>query len=104
MGELSGVTGSSSQNSRICSPLRGFGAPSFVWSVWALMLLLAVVFVATYGSNVPACEDFFIAETFAGHQQITVKWLWEAVGETPHRWPLPKLILIGLYRLSGDFR
>src|SRR5271157_264438 len=86
----------------ILSVLHDFGAPLFVWGVWALMLLTVLAFVGTYSANIPFWDDFDYVRALTGEQPITVTWLWAPHNE--HRVPVPKSILLGLYRLSGDFR
>jgi hypothetical protein len=86
----------------IVSVLRDCGAPLFVWGVWALMLLTALAFVGTYGANVPFWDDFNYVVALTGEQPITLTWLWSP--SSGHRILLPRLILLGLYRLSADFR
>ncbi len=78
-------------------------APFFVWGVWALMLLAALTFVWSYGSNVPSWDDWDMVPTFTGHQPVTLSWLWSQHNE--HRVPLPRIISLGLYRfIAHDFR
>lgn len=75
----------------------------FAWGVWFPAVLGAILFVAFYGRNVPFSDDFNILAFLVGDQEITPAWLWEQYVE--HRIPLPKLVLIALFRLSGgDFR
>lgn len=75
----------------------------FVWATWALMLVAALAFVGTYGSNVPSWDGWDMVPTMTGEQPITATWLWSQHNE--HRVPVPRLILLGLCRLTGcDFR
>src|SRR4029077_1188220 len=79
--------------------LRERLASVFVWSSWALMFLAAMAFVATYGRNAPFWDDWeILVPALAGKQPITATWLWETYHE--HRLPLPKLILLGLGKLT----
>lgn len=82
----------------------GWPATLFVAAVWAGMLLAALAFVWNYGRNVPFWPDeWAYAEVLTGRQPVTLKWLWERHFE--HRLVLPKLIWVGLLRLTGcDFR
>lgn len=79
-------------------------ASLFVWSIWALMFLGALAFVGIYARNAPFWDDWeILVPALAGKQPITVAWLWETYHE--HRLPLPKLILLGLGKLTHcDFR
>jgi len=79
-------------------------ASVFVWSGWALMFLAAMAFVAVYGRNAPFWDDWeILVPALAGKQPITAAWLWGTYHE--HRLPLPKLILLGLAKLTDcDFR
>jgi hypothetical protein len=79
------------------------GAAPFVWGVWAAMLLLALFYVAKFGSRLPFYDDWLLVPTLTGAEPLTVAYLWEPVNE--HRVPVPKLILYVVDRLSGfDFR
>jgi hypothetical protein len=78
-------------------------SPAFVWGVWALMLSAALGCVGTYCSRVPFWDDWALVPEVTGNRVISPSWLWEQHNE--HRVPLPKLLLVGLYRLTGfDFR
>ena len=85
---------------------RGNGVTLFVWGVWALMFLVALAFVATYGANVPYGDDWWNwLPPLHNGQPITLSWLWARHGvNTEHRYPLQKLLLVGLYRITGDVR
>jgi hypothetical protein len=65
--------------------------------------LASLGFVFVYGGNVPYLDDWDIVPALAGNQPITFHWLWFQHNE--HRRVLPRLLLLGLYRISGfDFR
>lgn len=67
------------------------------------MLLAALAFVRKYGSNVPSWDGWDMVPAMTGEQPITITWLWSQHNE--HRVPVPRLILLGLCRLTGcDFR
>src|SRR5207302_1253006 len=51
------------------------------------------------GRNVPFQDEWEVVPQVAGDQPVTLAWLWAR--HTDHRIPLPKLLLMGLYRLSG---
>ena len=79
------------------------GAWVFVWGLWGILTAGALVFVWSLGPNVPVFDDFDVVEVVAGARPLTLGWLWSLHNE--HRVPLPKLILLLLYRGSGnDFR
>jgi hypothetical protein len=78
-------------------------APLIVWGTWSIMLVAALLFVRTYGSNVPSWDDWDMVPTLTGQQPITASWLWSQHNE--HRVPLPRLVLLGLHRITGiNFR
>jgi hypothetical protein len=99
--ESSGVDGSPVRAS--LPTVRRSGARLFVWGVWALMLLAALAYVKTYGADSPLWDEYDgYVVALTGEQPVTINWLWTQYG--PHRFPLPKLIVLGSYRLIGDFR
>jgi len=81
-------------------------APVLRWIVGLLTVVLSLSllgFVFFYGGNVPYLDDWDIVPALTGNQAITFSWLWSQHNE--HRLPLPRLLLLGLYQLSGfDFR
>lgn len=79
------------------------GAGVFVLGVWAGLVVLALAFVTTFGPSFPRWDDFALVPKLIGTELVTWDWLWDQHNE--HRVVLPKLILLGLLRLSGgDFR
>jgi len=77
--------------------------PLFVWGTWALLLAAGLAFVARYGSNIPSWDDWDMIPTMTGEQPITATWLWSQHNE--HRIPVPRLLMLALYRVFGcDFR
>ena len=71
-----------------------------VWGLWAAMLLLALLYVARYGVNVPYYDEWVgIVPILEGGREIDAAWLWSAHND--HRIPLPKLALLCLYGISG---
>jgi hypothetical protein len=78
-------------------------APLFVWGVWALMLLAGLAFVWQYGRNVPFWDEWNMVPILTGERPVDAAWLWSE--HNGHRIPLPRLLLVGLYKLTGsDFR
>ena len=76
------------------------GGRGFVWLIWSLMSLLAMGFVARYGTDVPVWDDENLVPALAGVQPITPAWLWAQANE--HRLPLPKMILLAADRCAGN--
>jgi hypothetical protein len=62
------------------------------------MLAAALFFVAHYASNVPSWDDWDMVPTLTRNQPVTWDWLWSQHNE--HRVPLPRLIFLGLNRLT----
>ena len=79
------------------------GAGVFVLGVWAGLFAAALAFVVEYGPAFPRWDDFAMVPVLTGARRVSVEWLWSQHNE--HRVPLPRLVLLGLLRLSaGDFR
>ncbi len=72
------------------------------WGVWAVMLALALLAVFMNGRNMPVVEDWLMVPALTGNESNLAGWLWEQNAE--HRIPLPKVILLSLLKLTGDFR
>jgi hypothetical protein len=68
------------------------------WGAWTAMLATIVLFVARYASNVPSWDDWDMIPTLTRNQPVTWEWLWSQHNE--HRVPLPRLIFLGLDRLT----
>jgi hypothetical protein len=67
------------------------------------MVLGQTAFVFTYASYVPYMDDWEWVPAVTGEQPVDLPWLWAQVND--HRLPLGKLLLVGLYTVSGgDFR
>lgn len=78
-------------------------AGAFVWGAWLVMTVAATSFVARYGPSLPRWDDFDVVPVAIGERPLTIEWLWSQHNE--HRLPLPRLALLGAYRVSGgDFR
>ncbi len=75
----------------------------FTLLVWTIMFAATLVFVGSYGSNVPCWDDWDLVPTATGQQPVTLEWLWSQHNE--HRVPVPRLISLALLRLLPmDFR
>jgi hypothetical protein len=73
---------------------------AFVWGTWALLALGVLLYIAGHAHNVPYYDEWVMVP---GEQPVDAGWLWQAHND--HRIPLPKLVLLTLYHLSGwDFR
>ena len=66
------------------------------------MVCAALITVSRYGRNIPLAEDWSLIAPLTGHEQQLAGWLWEQNNE--HRTPVPRLILLGLLKLTRDFR
>src|SRR3954454_317960 len=80
------------------SASRSRVAAAAAWGAWAAMLAAALVFLARYASNVPSWDDWDMIPTLTGNQPVTWDWLWSQHNE--HRVPMPRLIFLGLNRLT----
>jgi len=68
-----------------------------------MMTIAALAFVWRFGSDVPFWDEWNLVDPLTGARPITLEWLWSP--HNGHRILLPKLLLLGLYKLSGsDFR
>jgi hypothetical protein len=76
------------------------GAGAFVWGVWASLTVGSLAFVRRYGSKVPFWDDWGLVPARTGARPITAAWLWEQYAE--YRFPLPKLVLLALARVTGN--
>jgi hypothetical protein len=76
------------------------GRDVFVWGLWAVVLLADLWLVARFGSNVPYWDEWSMVPVLAGEQAVTPAWLWSS--HHGHRIPVPRLVLLALYRLTGD--
>src|SRR5215469_2144611 len=77
--------------------------PRIVWSTWAALTLVAFGYVAVFGVDVPYYDEWDHISIASGSRPVTLQWLWTP--HNGHRIPLPKLILVTLYAISGtDFR
>ena len=92
------------QGAAVLSAVRSErGAWAFVWSVWLVMMLAALVGFAKYGRNIPLAEDWLLVSPLTGNEPNLARWVWAQNNE--HRIPLPRLILLALLKAThGDFR
>jgi hypothetical protein len=75
----------------------------FVWGVWAVTSAAALAYVARYASNVPWMDDWELVPWLTGAREVRPAWLWRP--QNDHRYPVTRLALVGLARLTGgDYR
>jgi len=73
------------------------------WAIWLLLSLLSFGLVTTCGLRLPFADEWRWLPVVAGDQPVTAQWLWQFDNE--HRLVLPKLVYLGLLRLTAtDFR
>ncbi len=71
------------------------------WLVWAILFAINLVFVWRFALVNPYVDEWAFVPAWFGERPLG-PWLWELHNE--HRFPLPRLIYIGLFRLTGDLR
>lgn len=69
--------------------------------VWLVMFAQGLVYVTRYALVNPYVDEWAFMPVLFGERPVG-PWLWELHNE--HRFPLPRLIYVGLFRLSGDLR
>ena len=73
------------------------------WTIWAIMVLAGLWFVAAYGFTMPYGDEWVWLPVVAGQEPVSVSWLWSMHNE--HRMVLPRLIYMGLGMATDfDFR
>ena len=78
-------------------------AAIFVWAVWGVLTATDFLWVSQYSINLPLVDEWVMVPVLTGHEPVTLSWIWSQHNE--HRLPLPRLLLLGVYRISGcDFR
>jgi hypothetical protein len=66
------------------------------------MFGIALAQIVRYGHNVPFAEDWTVVPFAHGKQPLAFDWLWSQNNE--HRIPLPRLLLVALFKWTGDYR
>jgi hypothetical protein len=97
---------STSQGKKLADPshstanrLRG----ALVWGTCALLAAAVVLYIIEYAHNIPYYDEWSIVDVLSGARPLDGDWLWQPRND--HRIPIPKLILLVLYHVSGwDFR
>jgi hypothetical protein len=64
------------------------------------MTVVTLAYVIRFGPSVPLWDDYVVIEVVTGGRPLSFEWLWALHNE--HRVPLPKLLLVGLYRITGN--
>jgi hypothetical protein len=77
------------------------GTRIFHFAVWMLMFVVGLVYVGRYSWTNPYVDEWDFVPVLFGEQPAG-PWLWELHNE--HRFPLPRLLYLGLFRLTGDLR
>lgn len=72
-----------------------------LFAVWGVLTAAALLFVFSFGTNVPYADEWEFVPSLTGHERIG-PWLWQQHNE--HRLPLPRLAYMALFRLTHDFR
>ncbi len=72
----------------------------FVYGIWAVLTLQALVFVVRYAQPGPVVDEWEFIPALSDEEPFW-PWLWQLHNE--HRFPLPRLIWYPLTRLTGDF-
>lgn len=86
------------------APATSATSSSLGWAptaVWATTTLLALAFVALIGTNAPYADEWEFVPALVGDEPA-LPWLWQQHNE--HRMPLPRAIVLVLFKLTHDFR
>lgn len=70
-------------------------------AVWGLITILALTFVLFVGTNAPYADEWEFVPALVGDEPA-LPWLWQQHNE--HRLPLTRVIVLGLFKLTHDFR
>ncbi len=73
-----------------------------MWGVWALLVLVAVAYVATYATRIPILDDLEVLRLWLPTPERSWAGFWAQHNE--HRIPIPRLVQVGLLGLTGDYR
>jgi hypothetical protein len=69
--------------------------------LWLTLFAAGLVFVGRYALTNPYVDEWAFVPVLLEEKPVG-PWLWELHNE--HRFPLPRLLYIGLFRLTGDLR
>jgi hypothetical protein len=68
-----------------------------------MIMLIDLVVLAMFGREIPVSEDWWLVAPLTDNEPNLAHWLWAPNNE--HRIPFPRLILLGLLKLTGgDWR
>jgi len=81
------------------APDRGVRVALFV--LWLVLFVAGLFYVGRYALTNPYVDEWAFVPVLFGEKPVG-PWLWELHNE--HRFPLPRLVYIGLFRLTGDLR
>src|SRR5438874_9352470 len=80
---------------------RPVSATGVVWGTWGVLTAAGLAFVAALGRDCPYMDEWVMLPALAGDVS-PVWWAWQP--QVEHRWFVPRLGFVGLYRLTGDLR
>jgi hypothetical protein len=69
--------------------------------VWLTLFAAGLVYVFRYALTNPYVDEWAFVPVLFGEKPVG-PWLWELHNE--HRFPLPRLVYVGLFRATGDLR
>jgi hypothetical protein len=80
-------------------------AKALVWSMWLILISVALIFLFEFTRNVPHNEDWFLVRPLTGNEPSLFQWLWAQNSNSEHRVPFARLIFLALLKATdGDFR
>jgi len=82
--------------------LRAAREPLIVWGTWALMVVLATLYIRDYAPRIPFWDDLEVLRIWLPTMERNWEEMWSLHNE--HRIPLPRLIQVGLLHATNDFR
>ena len=86
------------------APTTSAAAGALPWMppfVWAFATLAALSFVLFLGTNAPYADEWEFVPALVGDEP-QLPWLWQQHNE--HRLPLPRLVVLALFKATHDFR
>ncbi len=72
-----------------------------VWGVWGVLAIAGLAFVGIFGRDCPWMDEWGMLAVLAGDTD-TADWVMSPHHE--HRYPVPRLLFITLFRAAGDLR
>ena len=87
--------------SRIPTSTSDLRVRVLLFVVWLVMLVPGLMYVSRYALINPYVDEWAFVPVLFGDEPAG-PWLWELHNE--HRFPLPRVIYLGLFRLTGDLR